>query len=183
MVIRRLMLIRCLLPCLIAACGLAAGGAAAQAVPEYELKAAFIYNFALFVDWPAEARKEGPFVLCVVGRGPFEPAFDALAGKPVRSQALAVRRIDRLQHPEDCHMLYIAPAEELHLERILGPAAGRPILTVSDVEGWSGRGVMINLVTRRGRLAFDVDLDAARRAGLEMSSRLLRLAHSVSGRQ
>lgn len=182
MALRRFMPVRRLCACLLAACSLAAGGAAAQAVPEYELKAAFIYNFALFVGWPADARKDGPFVLCVAGRDLFGAAFDPLEGKPVRSQKLVLRRIDGMQELGDCHMLYIAPAEEIRLDQILGLAAGRPILTIADTEGWHGRGVMINLAMRQGRLAFDINLDAARRAGLEMSSRLLRLAGSVSGR-
>lgn len=182
MAFRRLMSIRHLFFCLVAACALASGGATAQAVPEYELKAAFLYNFALFAEWPADARKDGAFVLCVAGRGLFDAAFDAIEGKPVRSQKLAVRRVDGLQGLDECHMLYIAPAEEMRLNHILGLAGRRPILTVADAEGWSGRGVMINLVTRQGRLAFDVNLDAVRRAGLDMSSRLLRLASSVNGR-
>lgn len=171
-----------LFACLIAACGLASGNAAAQAVPEYELKAAFIYNFALFVDWPAEARKDGPFVLCLAGRDPFGAAIDALDGKPVKSQKLTVRRIPDLREPGGCHMLYIAPAEEFRLDRILESIAGRPVLTIADAEGWSGRGVMINLAMRQGRLVFDVNLDAVKRAALNMSSRLLQLANSVSGR-
>lgn len=182
MALHRLMSIRRLLVCLLALSALASGGATAQAVPEYELKAAFIYNFALFVDWPADTRKDGAFVLCVAGRGLYDAAFDALQGKLVRSQRLAVRRVDGLQGLDECHMLYIAPAEEMRLNHILGLAGGRPILTVADAEGWSGRGVMINLVTRQGRLTFDVNLDAVRRAGLDMSSRLLRLAGSVNGR-
>jgi len=182
MALRRLMSIRRLLVCLLALSALASGGATAQAVPEYELKAAFMYNFALFVEWPVDARKDAAFVLCVTGRGLFDAAFDALDGKPVRSQKLAVRKVDGMQGLDECHMLYIAPAEEMRLNQILGLAGRRPILTVADAEGWSGRGVMINLVTRQGRLAFDVNLDVVRRAGLDMSSRLLRLASSVNGR-
>lgn len=79
-------------------------------------------------------------------------------------------------------MLYVAPEEEMRLDRILGLTGHRPILTVSDAEDWGGRGIMINLVTRKSRLTFDVNLDAARRAGLDISSRLLRLAHSVNGK-
>lgn len=174
--------IRRLFACLIALCGQASCCAAAEAVPEYELKAAFIYNFALFVEWPADVLKDGRFVLCVAGRDQFGAAFDAIEGKPVKSQRLMVRRIDSKQDPGDCQMLYVAPAEEMRLNRILAQVGVRPILTLGDSEGWSGRGIMINLATRQGRLAFDVNLEAVRRAGLEMSSRLLRLADNVSGR-
>lgn len=179
MALHRYMSIRRLFACLIAACSLIPGGAAAQAVPEYELKAAFIYNFALFVDWPGDARKEGAFILCIAGGGLSGAAFDVLEGKPVRSQKLAVKRVDGMQRLDECHMLYIAPTEEMRLNQILELAGSRSILTVADAEGWSERGVMINLVTRRKRLAFDVNLNALRRAGLVMSSRLLRLANSV----
>ena len=168
---------------LLAASSLAPAIASGQAAPEYELKAAFIYNIALFVEWPADARRDGPFVLCVAGKDLFGAAFNALEGKPVRTQKLAVRRADGLQGLDDCHMLYIAPAEELRLERILGQVGVQPILTVSDAEGWSGRGVMVNLDKKLGRLVFDVNLDPVRRARLTISSRLLRLADSVSGRQ
>lgn len=171
--------LRRLLACMLAAGLYVAGRAAAQAVPEYELKAAFIYNFALFVDWPAEARKGDTFHLCVAGRGPMESALDALQGKPVKSQRLIVRRIGGAQDPSDCHMLYIAPAEEMHLTRLLELAEGRPILSVGDAEGFSQRGVMINLSMRQNRLIFDINLNSTRRAGLAMSSRLLNLANSV----
>jgi len=174
--------IRRLLVGMAAACGLIPGAALSQAAPEYALKAAYIYNFALFVDWPAEVRKSGPFVLCVTGSDLFGTAFDAIAGKPVKSQKLFVRRIDGLQGLDDCHMLYIAPAEELRLDRILEQVGVRPILTIADGENWSGRGVMINLEMKQYRLTFDVNLDAVKRAGLGMSSRLLRLASSVHGR-
>ncbi len=176
MALRPFASVGCLLACLIA---LLPGVAAGEAVPEYELKAAFIYNFALFVDWPAEARKGDTFHLCVAGRGPFETALDALRGKPVKSQRLAVRRVDGVQDLADCHMLYVAPAEEMRLARLLGQAEGRPILSVGDAEGFSQRGVMINLRMRQDRLTFDINLNSTRRAGLAMSSRLLNLANSV----
>ncbi len=182
MVFLRFMSIRRLLACLVATCGLIPGAASSQTAPEYELKAAFIYNFALFVDWPDDVRKTGPFVLCVTGSDLFGAAFGALEGRPVKSQKLAVRRADGLQGLDDCHMLYIAPAEELRLERILALVGVRPILTIADGENWSGRGVMINLEMKQDRLTFNVNLDAVKRAGLGMSSRLLRLASSVSGR-
>lgn len=171
-----------LLAILALTCGLAPGGAAAQSAPEYELKAAFVYNFALFVEWPDAPQKDAPFVLCLAGRDLFGRAFDALEGKPVRSQQLTVRRIDPAQGVDGCHMLYIAPAEEMRLGQILRVAAGRAILTVADTEEWSDRGVMINLKTHQGRLTFDVNLGPARRAGLEISSRLLRLASNVRGK-
>jgi hypothetical protein len=174
--------IRRLLVCLVAAGALMPGAASSQAVPEYELKAAYLYNFALFVAWPADTRKDGLFVLCVAGDSPLNAALAALEGKAVRSQRLVVRGIDGMPDLGECQMLYIAAAEEMRLERILALARGRPILTIADALGWGGRGIMINLVARQGRLAFDVNLDAVRQAGLDMSSRLLRLAGSVNGR-
>lgn len=169
---------------LAAAAWLAPAAALGQAVPEYDLKAAFLYNFALFVDWPAEGPPEErrALTLCVLGGDPFGHALDALEGKTVRSQRLAVRRLASAQAAVDCQILFIAATEEARLAHILKAVQGRPVLTVADSDGWLEQGVMINVSTRQARLAFDVNLAAARQAGLRVSSRLLRLAHLVLGR-
>lgn len=174
--------LKCLLPALLAL--VCAAAAAAPPVPEYELKAAFLYNFALFVDWPGEGRAEGSptLPLCVIGRDPFGPALDVLEGKAVRAQKIEVRRLDWTEGAAECRILFIAASEQGRLARILGAVAGRPVLTVADSEDWLDQGVMINLSRRQARLAFDINLGAARQAGLRISSKLLRLASGTVGK-
>lgn len=155
------------------------GPAAAQATPEYALKAAFIYNFALFTTW-AE-RDDRILNLCVLGRDPFGPALDALEGKEVGPMRLAVHRHRSLGNVlHQCQIVFLADAE---VDKFLArPEAMREnvgMLTISDREGTARLGIMIELTTQDRKIGFEFNQESARLAKVQVSSRLLRIARKV----
>ena len=151
------------------------GARAAEPVPEYELKAAFIYNFALFTEWP-----ENPgdvLSLCLIGKDRFGRAVDRIEGKPVKNAVIKIRRPGSLPELRGCHMLFIADSEMRRLHEILEAIKGVPVLTVTDFRGGGLAGAMINLTMVERRVTFEINTAAAQAAGLNISSKLLRLAH------
>jgi hypothetical protein len=155
--------------------------ALAQDVSEYQLKSALLYNFALFTEWPPESLPDTgtPLNYCVIGEDHFGAALDALGEKQVNNRRIAVRRITRADSAASCHVLFISRSEQGNVERILDAVRGRPVLTVMDQEGMAQRGVMVNLFLDNRRIGFEVNAEAAKRARLNLSSKMLRLARAV----
>ena len=152
----------------------------AQDISEHHLKAALLYNFALFTGWPAETLAEGSTLnLCVIGEDPLGRALESLAGKQVKSRPISVRYITRTDVAANCHVLFISRTEQGNLERILDGVRGRAVLTVMDLEGMAQRGVMVNLLLDNRRVVFEINAEAARLAQLNLSSKILRLARAV----
>lgn len=156
-------------------------GAGAAERPEPEVKAAFLYNFGKYVRWPRTGRAtNGVFVIAVLGADPFGPALDDIAsGNQIDSRPIAIKRVATEKELEDCEIVYISDSEGPRLEQILAALQGSPILTVSDIPQFVERGGMIGLVTVDRRVRFEVNLQAAERAGLSVGSQLLRLARAV----
>ena len=159
----------------------ARGDSATQA--EYEVKAAFIYNFAKYIKWPktstAEATK--PFVIGIIGKDPFGPVLDdIMRGKSVQSRAVVVKRFGRVEDVADCDILFISSSEKNNLQRIFEVLRKVPVLTVGDMDQFAERGGMINLTTEENRVRFEINIEAAERAGLKPGSQLLRLARIVT---
>lgn len=161
------------------------GGAAARPAPtpselEYSVKANYLVRFAAFVGWPSRAFEsaESPVVICVAGRDPFQGALErAVRGQTAHGRALAVRRPTTDEATAGCHILYVGKGGTT-----LVPAAESraPMLVVTDSDSTSERG-MIHFVVSDARVRFHIDLAAASRSGLSISSRLLNLALSVRG--
>lgn len=156
---------------------------------EYEVKAAFLYNFTKFVTWnwsvPSREAEE-PFVIAVVGESPFGDALAALEGKTVQGRPIVVRKVESLDTLKSCRMAFLSSSESSRLAAILQAAHARNILTVGDMDRFASRGGVIGLVRLGGRVGFEINVDAARRAGLTVSSKLLSLAvavHRDDGRQ
>ena len=144
---------------------------------EYRLKAAVLYNFARYTEWPSET---GPtLTLCILGKDPFGEAIDAMQGKPVGNRELVVRRVRDDDSLLGCHVLFIAQSAAATLPRVIGQLRNRPVLTVADTPGAGSQGVGLNMVTVQGKVRFEANLGAARAAGLQLSSNLLRLATQV----
>lgn len=144
---------------------------------EYELKAAFIYNFAAFADWPPSAPPGMDF--CVIGRDPFGRALDALKGKQVKGVGVSVRRIQTIADARRCHVLFISASEVDNLEQLLATVKDLPVLTVADTEGAVHQGVIIGFAIENQRITFEVNTAAAHSANIMLSSRLLKLARNV----
>ncbi len=148
---------------------------------EYRVKAAFLYNFARFVQWPAEAfdSPEAPISLCVLGANPYGRSLSLIENKPVRGRNLSVRLCKNVKEVQKCHILFICLSEKERLQKILSYLDGQPILTVSDIKGFARQGGGINLVEADNKIHFEINLDAAERPGLKISSQLLKLAEVV----
>lgn len=149
---------------------------AAETASEYAVKAAFIYNFISFTTWPEPAPHPR---LCVLGRDPFGPALDNLAGKEAPGGRLEVRRLSTDESMRGCLVLFISDSERANLAAILERLEGAAVLTVTDLPEAAAKGVIIKLALEGQKVVFRVDNEAARRARIQLSSKLLRLAREV----
>lgn len=148
---------------------------------EYDVKAAFLYNFVKFVDWPAAAFRDdrSPLEICVYGTDPFSRSLDdVVKGESVGGRRLAIRRPASFAGFEGCHVLFVCASEREMMSEVLAAVAGRPVLTVADSDGFLPAGGMINFVLDEGRVRFRINQPAAERVRLTISSKLLRLATS-----
>lgn len=159
---------------------------AAEAVPrhEFEVKGAFLFNFAQFVDWPAEAfaSVNAPLVIGILGADPFGPFLDEVLRKEtVNGRPVVVERYRWVGEIDRCHVLFVSGSEGSRAEHILRALRGQPILTVCDTEVFARHGAMIHLVRDRQHVRLRINLEVARRSGLVISSKLLRTAEIVTG--
>jgi hypothetical protein len=155
--------------------------AAAAERPEHEVKAAFLYNFGKYVRWPKRAPDpDSAFVIALLGADPFGAALDEIVrGNQIDDRPVTVKRVSKLSELGACEVLFIGASEDARLERILAELPKAPILTVGDMPGFAERGGMIGLVMANRRVQFEVNADAAERAGLMLGSQLMRLARVV----
>jgi hypothetical protein len=156
------------------------GSGAWGAAPEYELKAAFVYNFAKFVEWPPQALSPtaDSLILGVLAQDPEREAFEALQGKMVQGRTLVVKKCT-VGELKNCQMVFISAEAGRWLAQAMNAVRDLPILTVTDeVEGLANMGI-INLVTSGGKVRFQVDARKAQRLGFKISSQLLQLAISL----
>lgn len=160
----------------------AAAGADARSGLEYQVKAAFLFNFAKFVEWPPDAF-EGPLdpvVICVVGKDPFGESLDSVVrGETVNGRRLVVRRPRNPVEIRDCQIIFLARAERDYQDEVLASVEGGSILTVGEDDGFLTDGGIIRFVLDENRVRFEVNLAAAEASRLKLSSQLLRLARSV----
>jgi hypothetical protein len=153
---------------------------------EYLIKAGFIYNFAKFVEWPsaAFAEPESPIVIGVIGVDPFGSLIDRIVeDKKIGSRGFIVKRFKwgrDLKELKDCKILFVSPSEHAHIDEILQMVKGLPILTVGETPGFAERGGMIRFTLEDNRVRFEVNVEAAHQADLNISSRLLTLAKIIS---
>jgi hypothetical protein len=153
-----------------------------QKPTDYQVKAAYLYNFGRFVEWPAKvaAAKDDSFTVCVLGEDPFGPALDAtLAGETMNGKSVVARRISAPEESSNCQILFVSSAEDRRIDKIIGALKKEAVLTVSDMPRFSQRGGMIQFLLEGNRVRFEVNLSAAQRAGLTLSSELLKIATTV----
>jgi hypothetical protein len=149
---------------------------------EYQVKAAYLSKFGKFVEYPPSVRPlpDDKFYVCIIGRDPFGAVLDtAVQGETVGRAAVAARRITRIEDAPGCRVLFISASEDAKLKAILAGLRQAPLLTVSDLPDFTRRGGMIRFVIEGNRVRFDVNLTAARAAGLNLSSDLLQLAVAI----
>jgi hypothetical protein len=165
--------------------GLCGQALLAQRPREYQVKAAYLYSFGRFVEWPATAPSGAPnFVVCVLGDDPFGRLLDEATGDAtIRAKPVTIRRLARLEDGVECDTLFVSASEEPRLGRILKGLEGKPVLTVGDSPQFAQRGGMIGFSLDGGRVRFTVNIEAAQDAGLMMQSELLRVAAAVLRRR
>ena len=147
---------------------------------EYAVKAAYLYDFGKFVAWPAKVAASDDFPICVLGQDPFGPTFDAtIAGETINGKKVVVNRITKPQDALSCRILFISASEESQLKEILATLDKTSVLTVSDISQFTRRGGMIQFVIDANRVRFEVNVTAAERVGLTLSSQLLKVAINV----
>lgn len=174
---------------LLAACALAGTlpfpAGAASDPGEYDVKAALLFNFAKFVEWPAGsfAAVDDPFVIGVVGSDPFGHSLErTLAGQTIGGRRIQIRRWKKARELGACQVLFVAASEQEDVRGLLDGMKGRPVLSVSDMSDFASDGGIIGLVMDHHRVRFEINQNRADRAGLKLSSRLLSLAHLVQAR-
>jgi hypothetical protein len=153
--------------------------AAAQSATEYQVKAAFLFNFAKFVEWPADAfpTADAPLQICVLGQDPFGRDFEqVIEDKAVSGHRLEVAHPDGVPQARACQILFIASSEKQKVREILQNLAGVSVLTVGDTPGFAMMGGVINFVLDENRVRFEINVKAAERAHLKLSARLLTVA-------
>jgi hypothetical protein len=147
---------------------------------EYQVKAAYLYNFGRFIDWPASAAPSDSFTICVLGKDPFGPALNAvLADAAIAGKSVLGKRISTPQEAKNCRVLFISSSEDNQLKQILGVLGDASILTVSDLPQFAQRGGMVQFILEGDKVRFEVNLATAERAGLSLSSQLLKVAVNV----
>lgn len=165
---------------------LAGGWAAAESsagLGEYQVKAAFLYNFTKFTEWPASAftSSNAPLVIGIVGEDPFGPMLDDfVSGESVRGRPLTVKRLTAGEEMRNCHVLFISRSEKERLPALLSRLKGSPVLIVGDFNGFAQQGGMVNLLLVNKTVKMEINQTPAGEAGLQLSSKLLKLASLVT---
>ncbi len=153
--------------------------ATADTLAEDSVKAGIILNFAKYTEWPGAALAGDSLRVCGLGNQPLSGKLAQMQGRQVQSREIQVRILTRADEWRDCHVLFIPAAEKQRGDAILRALAQAPVLTVGDSEEFAQSGGIIGLKLRAGRVRFDINLAAARKAGLSLSSQLLKLADTV----
>jgi len=158
--------------------------AAALDVTAPGIKAAFLYKFGFYVEWPqaAFAASDSPIEVCIVGNDPFGPLLDDIVkGQKIGNRTIVVRRTSALSRDSGCHIAFLSDDASSHTEETLASLRGSDVLTVTDAKTDGGAGI-INFVIKDDRVRFDIDDAAAASGGLVIGSRLLSIALDVKPR-
>jgi len=155
--------------------------AVATAISEYKVKAAFLLNFGKYVEWPSSAQG-GALEICVLGRDPFGSTLDdTLAGRTVGSRSVKARRVSSSADADECSILFVSRADQARVSDVVARFADSPVLLVGEQDRFARQGGMINFVEVNQQVRFEINEAAAKRAGLKISSQLLKLATIVDG--
>jgi hypothetical protein len=152
---------------------------------EYEVKAAFLFRFAQFVEWPPSTFKESdePFTYCTIGDDPFHGALErTMNGKTIGQRPLRVRHLNGTGKVGECQILFLGGSgDKKRIEELLASAGSLPILTVGEADQFAESGGAIGFCNEDNKIRFEVNLNAAGKAGLKISAKLLALAKTVLG--
>jgi hypothetical protein len=148
-------------------------------ITEAQVKAGFLYNFAMFVEWPAGLRADEPLVIAVLGEERFAGALKQIEGRIVNGRKIAVKFVDQSDDLTDCAILYISAADDRSAAAALSRVGGAPVLTVGEAGRFTELGGIVRLYTENSKLRFEINVTRSQRAKLRISSKLLGLARIV----
>jgi hypothetical protein len=150
---------------------------------EYQVKAAFLFNFAKFIEWPSGAFSDpaAPIIFGVLGDDPFRGALEAAQGRTVKGRKVLIARYKDVRDIKVCHILFISSSERRRLPELMSTLKDSKMLLVGDMEKFADRGGIINFFVRDNKVGFEINMDAATRAGFTINSRLLNMATIVHG--
>lgn len=156
-------------------------GAQPPTLSEYEIKAAFLYNFAKFVEWPAKyfSNASKAFRLCIADANLIDDAFATIRGAAVKGRELEIKEYRGIEDLESCHILFVTRSRDKDLAGIIAAATHNNVLTVGETKGFTQQGGIINFILVEKKVRFEINIDAAKRSGLKISSKLLSLAKIV----
>jgi hypothetical protein len=175
--------------CLLACAATTGSSRAQDAAPAnfvYEIKASFVYTVAKFVDWPAEAFVDpgAPFVFVVLGDDPFEDSLvRTVTGKTVSGHPVQVIGVKDAKDIVQCHVLFVGRSESARVDEVIGRLQGASVLTVSDSERFAQTGGVLRLTLDENMVRFEINMDAAERAHLQISSKILKLGRVIRDRR
>ena len=167
---------------LIAACAAVLSAESPEPVNEYQVKAAFVYNFARFVTWPEHAFKNtsDPISICVLGEDQFHGALErAIAGKTVEGRPFKVRHLNAVESGCNCHILFVSRSGLERFRAISEELKSSSVLTVGESPGFATNGGVINFKPNRGMIRFEININTAEEERLHISSKLLSLSEIV----
>ncbi|OHB74709.1 MAG: hypothetical protein A2Z25_19080 [Planctomycetes bacterium RBG_16_55_9] len=161
---------------------------------EYQIKAAFLYNFIKFVDWPEEKPSdEKTITIGIIGKDPFGSAFEPLKDKQAKDKKVVIKQFESVEESplpreqveaiKKCHVLFICRSEVKQIKRIIDSVKGHSVLTVGDMEDFLESGGIINFVKQDEKVRFEINNAAAKKSRLDIRSQLLRLAKRVTDEQ
>ncbi len=151
---------------------------------EYDVKAAFLFHFAQFVEWPPEAFKDAssPLTYCTIGEDPFHGALEqSLNGKTIGARPLRVQHLKQTQEITGCQVLFVGAGEARRLGGAIAGVSGNGVLLVGETEHFIQEGGIIGFCLEQNKIRFEINLEAAGKAKLKISAKLLTLARTVIG--
>lgn len=165
--------------CVLLCCRAVPVAAQADRASAEAVKTGFIYNFAKFTEWPAGADDAAALRICTPGAQPLDGRLVQLHGRSLQNRTLSVHTGVRAAQLKDCHVLFVSAGDAAQLDTLLRGVANTPVLTIGDLPGFAQAGGMIGLQEEDKRIRFEINLAAAQRAGLRLSSQMLKLASRV----
>jgi hypothetical protein len=163
-------------------CGGLQAARADSALPrEYLIKAAFLYNFAKFIQWPDAAfyGPQTPFKIAVIGDVDFGAALATIQNKTINSRRIVIDQLEATNGLEQYHLVFLSRSQMENIDQILSQLDGKPVLTISDAKDFSRMGGIIQLYEKDNKIRFNVNMEPAERSQLKISSKLLKLAQVV----
>jgi YfiR/HmsC-like len=165
-------------------CGMQAEAGQSGASSEYAVKAAFLYHFAQFVEWPDAAFRDAssPLVYCTIGADPFDGTLETtLKGKTIGARAIEVRHAKQAGELQGCHLVFVGDGQKKQIPAVVAELHAAPVLIVGESEKFVEEGGTIGFVLEENKVRFEVNLGAAEKSGLRINAKLLALAKSVVG--